>query len=294
MLYNHNGLQPDACFLSAVTGGGKSSVRDSMAVLWGGFTWCISPLLTLQTDQKAKISGRWDRFNRALNVINLDDYVKDSQRLHDLLFDLINYGPSHNNIPVVILCSPQSFCNTPIIIQMFEHHLTSGALTMVNVDEAHLFCQFGLFFRDEFLLLKKHMFDKLKVPQRSYLKVPVLFMTATANMAILKRLSGITGLTFKPQHVYWPPAPSMYDPRANIEVQYTDQPIRSLRRYFDLLQIGQAGVPKRQFLIVANSRAKIERTHADVQQYIDSQSPSIQIGTQRRQRSRGSRRRQYR
>ena len=26
MLYNHNGLQPDACFLSAVTGGGKSSV----------------------------------------------------------------------------------------------------------------------------------------------------------------------------------------------------------------------------------------------------------------------------
>ena len=155
---------------------------------------------------------------------------------------------------------------------MFKHHLTSGALTMVNVDEAHLFCQFGLFFRDEFLLLKKHMFDKLKVPQRSYLKVPVLFMTATANMAILKRLSGITGLTFKPQHVYWPPAPSMYDPRANIEVQYTDQPIRSLRRYFDLLQIGQAGVPKRQFLIVANSRAKIERTHADVQQYIDSQS----------------------
>ena len=64
----------------------------------------------------------------------------------------------------------------------------------------------------------------------------------------------------------------MHDPRANIEVQYTDQPIRSLRRYFDLLQIGQAGVPKRQFLIVANSRAKIERTHADVQQYIDSQS----------------------
>ena len=51
------------------------------------------------------------------------------------------------------------------------------------------FVSLTFFFRDEFLLLKKHMFDKLKVPQRSYLKVPVLFMTATANMAILKRLS---------------------------------------------------------------------------------------------------------
>ena len=61
------------------------------------------------------------------------------------------------------------------------------------------FVSLTFFFRDEFLLLKKHMFDKLKVPQRSYLKVSVLFMTATANMAILKRLSGITGLTFKPQ-----------------------------------------------------------------------------------------------
>jgi superfamily II DNA helicase RecQ len=62
----------------------------------------------------------------------------------------------------------------------------SGALQLLCVNEAHLFIQFGLFIHEEFIQLKVLLFEKLLLtPTSAYTKIPVLFITATANQTII-------------------------------------------------------------------------------------------------------------
>jgi|JI8StandDraft_1071087.scaffolds.fasta_scaffold888260_1 hypothetical protein len=44
---------------------------------------------------------------------------------------------------------------------MYKYALETGSIGLLVVDEAHLFAQFGLWFRDEFIAMKSLAFDPL-------------------------------------------------------------------------------------------------------------------------------------
>ena len=61
----------------------------------------------------------------------------------------------------IIFCSPQLITTSAIVLNIFRDHLKKKILNLVVVDEAHLFVQFGLYFRNELLLLKDSVFKEL-------------------------------------------------------------------------------------------------------------------------------------
>jgi hypothetical protein len=150
---------------------------------------------------------------------------------------------------------------------MFMSMLDSGSLQLLCVDEAHLFVQFGLFFREEFIQLKSLLFEKLLQYETSvYMKIPVLFMTATANQTILSQLERITGYTFLKHNVFWPPAPQMLEPKVRMTFRYTPMPMLALKKRLEPLYKAD---DRRQWLLFANSRKELENNHLKSREFLD-------------------------
>jgi superfamily II DNA helicase RecQ len=131
------------------TGGGKSSVRDTHAIV---------PLLSLGTDQAQKMK----RFSKAesgiINSINLDDYKNEESR-RCIVTDLLTY--EHNTQQTFLLfSSPQTIVNSKCFQDFIATINSKTMLTMVCIDEIQLFVKFGKSgFRKEFSELKRYLFD---------------------------------------------------------------------------------------------------------------------------------------
>ena len=76
-------------------------------------------------------------------------------------------------------------------------------LVLLAIDEIHLFVQFGLYFRSEFLQLRTLLFDRVRLPNHRT-RIPVLFMTATATAPLIRHLQLITGISFGRSNIFWP------------------------------------------------------------------------------------------
>jgi superfamily II DNA helicase RecQ len=151
------GLPPAPIFLCQPTGGGKSLVHDTFVVTQeGGVTWCITPLLSLSADKKAKINMKSQRNDGTVITIHLDEYTTDTKcdgicrQLADLSYQ--------SALTVIVLCSPRDFSNHRVYQNLFKGLWDNKKLALLCIDEVHLFVQFGLFFRDEFIALFNHVF----------------------------------------------------------------------------------------------------------------------------------------
>ena len=197
-MWNNNCPLPrSTVFLSQPTGGGKSLCRDAYAAIVGGITWSFSPLLPLQTDQVSKLN----KYDKAPIVsINLDEYKSSTDRMSKIALELSSVTfktPSS----YILFCSPQLFTTSKIVLAMFKEHVRKKILNLLVIDEAHLFVQFGLYFRDEFLALKDSLFKTIICNEIDTL-VPVLFMTATATKRTIDHLTLMTDLTFTSQNFF--------------------------------------------------------------------------------------------
>ena len=86
-------------------------------------------------------------------------------------------------------------------------------LTLLAIDEVHLFAQLGLYSpRDEFLqLCPLLVFDKLRVESTSRQSnnsyrsmVPILFMSATVTIFMVEQLEAMTGFSLQASNIFWP------------------------------------------------------------------------------------------
>jgi hypothetical protein len=265
MASTSHSIAPAPTFLCQPTGGGKSLVRDVFASGRGGVTWCIGPLLALGADQESKINKRSLSNDGKTFALHLDEYRTEAQLFG--IWEELNAYTRQSELAVVVLTSPQILCSSSTIRNMFMTMLDSGALQLLCVDEAHLFVQFGLFFREEFIQLKSLLFEKLLLHGTSiYTKIPILFMTATANQTILSQLERITGYIFQKQNVFWPPAPQMLEPKVRMTFRYTPMPMLALKKRLEpLYKVNE----RRQWLLFANSRKELENDHLKAREFLD-------------------------
>lgn len=200
MTVKRSGVAPNSVFLCRPTAGGKSMVRDTFAAGQGGVTWCITPLLSLGADQVTNINKHSLQGDGTVVGIHIDTVNHgDVRSVCDKILTMEPNDPT----TVIILSSPQAVTNTPSWAFLFRQLLIKNLLVMVCVDEAHLFVQFGLYFRKEFAGLKHKLFSHINTSPLST-KVPVLFMTATATARIVKSLEQMTGLVIEKSNVFWP------------------------------------------------------------------------------------------
>jgi superfamily II DNA helicase RecQ len=252
-------IQCQPTFLCQPTGGGKSMVRDTFALTVGGITINVAPLLALNANQHDKLLQK-RLLKQKIMSIHLDTYRIHAQQ--QCIINKILNAPLAASI--VLFASPQSLAIGTVWHTLALRLLDAKRLKLVCIDEIHLFAQFGLWFRSEFLLLKKSLFQHLIIasspgaPVRT--RIPVLAMTATAYKHLLDHLQSLTGLiTFEKDNVFWPSASGMVQRSQNIEYTPSPQAFRYLKpRFVSCMRGNVTGENPSQFLVYSNSGRKVE------------------------------------
>jgi superfamily II DNA helicase RecQ len=278
------------------TGGGKSMIRDVFASTKPGTViLSIAPLLSLSKDQTTKLQAKTR--THKLAFIHLDEYRSTEQVA--VIIDHVCLIPK-SNASLLLFASPQILGTK--YLGLLKILLEKKMLSMVCVDEAHLFVQFGLHFRSEFLHLKGLLFSPLIVPPpasntttplnnnpkqvpTTFTAAPVLFMTATADKIMLDQLEQITGYCFSQSNLFWPNALDMQQRRQQIRFMPTTMVSHILRSMTK--KCFTEGSSAKKFIVYSNSRRQVEQCHSSYRKWMDSQSIDddviLIVGTQSRE-----------
>ena len=260
-------------FLCRPTGGGKSNCRDAIAVASPGVTINVAPLLALNADQVVKFNSR--RKTTGAVAIFWDD-LSLPKRIK-MQTEILQCADTASYI---LHCSPQLIANNTDVQLFIQRLVDRRLLRLVCVDKAHLFVKFGLFFRTEFLMLKKYVFSPIRV--RGNLICPVLVMTATASTRMLGYFELMTSLNIDyHSDVFWPDTRGMlsfhnglYYPRQKLLYICHSQAIRVFKD--GLKQVGNAPtnllpINQRQgkFLYLLNGRLPVLRSSVNIKCFFD-------------------------
>jgi hypothetical protein len=263
-----SGLPSSPTFLCAPTGGGKSIARDSFAAGQGSVSWCISPLLSLGADQVIKINDNSVRGDGAVVAFHLDHYRHPTQQR--AICKRVAKINGLSKTTVCITSSPQALVNNQLYYALFRELITKDSLKLLTVDELQLFVQFGRRFRNEFFALKEKVFAPLSLCGGKQSRIPILFMTATATTTILEQTTLLTGLIFCRRNIFWPGPSHMLQRRCQIEFVLTSQPFSVLTGIVDKLYLKMdEDAIRRQFVVFANFRNKVEEFSTRLKAYLD-------------------------
>jgi hypothetical protein len=262
-----SGVRSGPVLLVRPTGGGKSSVRDVHGIINGGVSLTITPLLSLGSDQEEKL---WSRPNASAgNIVPIHlDEIRSPLEQQNIIEGIKDLPDRHTT--VFLFSSPQALVNNNSCWLPLIHWLIDkGRLSMVCVDEVHLFVHFGLTFRKEFQQLTPMLFSKLRIG-RSKLrtKVPLLFMTATCTQFIVGRIEALLDIRFLLRHnVFWPNADGMQHRQVFLEVQYSSQPLAVFKSKVGPL-LESSTVDK--FILYSNNRTTVDRQVPKLADWIDT------------------------
>jgi hypothetical protein len=263
-----SGIPPSPTFLCAPTGGGKSIARDSFAAGQGHVSWCISPLLSLGADQVIKINQNSASGDGAVVAFHLDHYRHRAQQ--QAIAERIGKITGDSNTTVCITSSPQALVNNKVYYALYCALIQKDSLKLLTVDELQLFVQFGRRFRNEFFALKEKVFAPLSLSGGKRTRIPILFMTATATTTILEQTTLLTGLIFCRRNIFWPGPSHMLQRRCQIEFVMTSQPFSVLTSIVEkLYKAMDEDAIRRQFVVFANFRNKVEEFSTRLKAYLD-------------------------
>jgi superfamily II DNA helicase RecQ len=262
----HSGVECAPILLVRPTGGGKSSVRDVYSLMNGGVSLTISPLLSLGADQEEKLKVKAKQTLGPVCPIHIDEFrsVVEQKQTVSKIKSLLKDGDT----TVFIFSSPQAIVRNKVWCGLIDHLIKNDRLSMVCVDEVHLFAHFGMTFRKEFQHLDQKLFRKLRVGNsRSCTKVPILFMTATCTEAIVDRVEAMSGLTFnRDTGVFWPEPEEMSHRHVFLEVAYTTMPISNFQKKIEPT-LRACHVSK--FILYTNTRRAVKRETPKLGAWID-------------------------
>ena len=260
---------PTPCLIVQGTGGGKSSVYQSIGIIKGGVSFIIQNTLALSSDQLSKIS----QLNRPnIKCIQLDSLKSHHHRR--LVYDFAIQLSNRRHYSLFLFNSPEALCN-PIWSKLVDVLIMNNTISQVVVDEVHLFVQYGLSFRSRFLDLKKTLFDKLvrstsdivdSESNSSGTICPVVFMTATFNNTLLSYLSRICGYSIKSQHTFWADKTSFRKRYIDISVVFTPQKRKVIKE--SILETCANNL-QNKLIVYSNVSSRLEEIQHDVDDWMD-------------------------
>lgn len=167
-------------FVCMPTGGGKSLCFQIPALMKKGITIVIMPLISLIFDQYTQLTAL------GINCVSTkNDSIKEI--IKKLSFD-------NDGITVkLLLTTPEKIVQSNEFKRLLNEFYNDGLISRFVIDEAHCLSKWGNEFRKDYL--------ELSYLRRSYPKVPLLALTATAPIEVredvINKLGFVDGLFFK-------------------------------------------------------------------------------------------------
>jgi len=215
------------CLVVMPTGGGKSLCYQIPALVFGGLTVVVSPLISLMKDQVDQLLAN----GVAAACLNSTQSREQQQE--------VLAGCRTGQIRLLYI-APERLMMDNFIDQISHWHLS-----MVAVDEAHCISQWGHDFRPEYAALGQ-LRERLPT-------VPFIALTATADDTTRADIVRLLGL-----HDPFIEISSFDRPNIRYMLMEKFKPLDQLMRYVQE-QRGKSGI------IYCNSRAKVEDTAARLQ-----------------------------
>ncbi|GLT18980.1 ATP-dependent DNA helicase RecQ [Vibrio zhanjiangensis] len=162
------------CIVIMPTGGGKSLCYQIPALVRGGVTLVISPLISLMKDQVDQLKANGVAAECIHSAMTREDLSRVYSRMQSGQLTLVYVSPER------------------VLMRDFVERLESLSLAMIAVDEAHCISQWGHDFRPEYACL-----GQLK---KQFPAVPFMALTATADEATRNDITH--RLQLQEPHVY--------------------------------------------------------------------------------------------
>ncbi|NLS14781.1 ATP-dependent DNA helicase RecQ [Vibrio sp. SM6] len=202
------------------TGGGKSLCYQIPALVRGGLTLVISPLISLMKDQVDQLKANGVAAECVNSTMSRDALMATYQRMH-------------NGETKLLYVSPER-----VLMPDFIERLHQLPLTMIAIDEAHCISQWGHDFRPEYAAL-----GQLK---QQFAYVPMMALTATADDATRQDI--LTRLQLHEPHIY---LGSFDRPNIRYTLLEKHKPVSQIMRFLEAHR-GSCGI------IYCGSRKKVE------------------------------------
>jgi superfamily II DNA or RNA helicase len=218
-------INPGAVLMVQATGSGKSSIPQTVGVVDGGITIIIENTLALSSDQMSKLS----QSNTKKNIVSFQlDEIKTSTQQTKVISSINTALLRDRSLSIFLFTSPEALLKD-VWLSFFKTSLSQQHIKLLCIDEVHLFVDFGLTFRKNFLLLKEKIFKLVTTNNDSCLKIPILYMTATFNIQKLHFLKQLTGINVLSQNIFWGDYISFQRRNIYISTTYTNQSMKKLK-----------------------------------------------------------------
>ena len=148
---------PQASLLVQGTGGGKTCVYQTVALLKCGINLIIQNTLTLSSDQMSKVASIKERIP-GTHAIQLDA-IRNRTAQNDVKKALLGMKNTAHTT-VFVFASPESILK-PHWLEMFYSLIEKGTLKFICFDEVHLFVSYGISFRPSFIKLRDTILKKI-------------------------------------------------------------------------------------------------------------------------------------
>lgn len=200
-LHQLRNLQPQAikcalkrqhCVVIMATGGGKSLCYQLPAVVMGGTTVVISPLIALMNDQVQALTSK------GIEAAVISSANKESENVH-VLERFVGYRFSNRKTgdsalkPVTLLYVTPEQIQTNRFRDILQKAHNANRLAMIAVDEAHCLSHWGHDFRPAY--------RRLNWLRDTFPNVPFMALTATATSRVIKDIRETLLLNDCPCHI---------------------------------------------------------------------------------------------
>ena len=269
------------------TGGGKSSVYQTIGIIKQGVSLIIENTLSLSSDQLSKIKLISQRIPN-VHCFQLDSIKTDTAR--SSLATEITKLHSKSNTTIFLFSSPESLLKEPWT-NLLSNLIKNEVLKQICVDEVHLFIMFAITFRHSFLKLRSLLFNQVKVhnPQQHHnqisthsniptckFKVPIIFMTATFNPRLLFYLERIVGFTIPTPSKFWCDGSTFA--RRNISINITSSVYKMKIIKTNLHNTLHDNLYKKA-IVYCNTASAVEKIRDDLDNWLNEANTGIEGDT---------------
>lgn len=208
-------------FVLMPTGGGKSLCYQIPAMVRSGVAIVVSPLISLMKDQvdALKASGVTAEFYNS--SLKSQEARQVLAKLHSHEIDLLYIAPER------------------LMSEEFLQRLTDIDIALFAIDEAHCVSQWGHDFRPEY--------QRLSALRHHFPKVPLIALTATADVQTRKDIVQVLGLEEAHHHIA-----SFDRPNIRYSVMEKHQPLKQLVPFIEKYR-NESGI------VYALSRKRVEQ-----------------------------------
>ena len=227
----HGSRGAHAALVIAPTGGGKSLVYQLPAVVLGGTTLVLSPLVALMEDQVRALESKGIPATFLASTLDLDE-----RRRREAAAARGDYK--------ILYAAPERLGS-----DAFLRLLASLHIPLVAIDEAHCISQWGHDFRPDYLRIGP-LLERLRPPR-------IVACTATATPAVRREIAASLGFDRAP---YLEVLRGFARPNLHLEARAVDGPKEARSTLFEALArcLGAPGVPRGAAIVYAATRRTTE------------------------------------